>query len=310
MGKWKIDDELVSNQTLYMREWSETKNGKAYKERHKDYAKQWRLDNRDKAKAIQKRSMYEARMEVLQHYSGLETPECKCCKEQMFEFLQIDHIEGNGAGHRRSIGMAQGDLNQVAKQKERGKISLGGNGFIYWLKKNNFPEGFQVLCANCNLGKRTNKYCPHEIQNGMDMYGNTIAVQKEEFPELTRRRRGEAQKEADELGVNVSTLRMRRWTEKQRLLNPKPEKIKLEPTACGKGHVFPENLYQREGDNRRYCKQCKRDSKARRKECDTLLNSELFDDNEENQHHCGGFCNCTFCMDEVNGVSLINSATS
>ena len=31
-----------------------------------------------------------------------------------------------------------------------------------WLKNNNFPEGFQVLCFNCNCGKARNKgICPH-----------------------------------------------------------------------------------------------------------------------------------------------------
>jgi len=264
MSRWKKNDEEVQSRTLEMREWLNTEKGEEYKERHKEYARQWRLNNKDKAKAIQKRSMYEARLEVLQHYSGLETPECKCCKEQMFEFLQIDHINGDGAEHRRSIGMAQGDLNQRAKENQ--KVSLGGSGFIYWLKKNNFPEGFQVLCSNCNYGKRTSTYCPHEIKNGVDMYGDIITVEKEQFPELTRRRRGEAEKEAEELGISKHTLRVQRWREK----NPVPKKEKIEPIACGKGHPFPENLYQREGDNRHYCRQCKRDSKARRKE--QLLN--------------------------------------
>jgi hypothetical protein len=31
-----------------------------------------------------------------------------------------------------------------------------------WLAKKNFPEGFQVLCANCNVAKSQNGVCPHQ----------------------------------------------------------------------------------------------------------------------------------------------------
>jgi hypothetical protein len=215
MSRWKKADDEVTPQALYMREWVETEAGKAYKEKSREYSRQWKLNNKERARAIQRRSDRNTRLEVLQHYSELEVPECKCCKEQMFEFLQIDHINNDGANHRRELNMTQGDPTQM--DKEGRKSSMGGTGFIYWLKKNGFPEGFQVLCANCNLGKRVNQYCPHEIKNGVDMYGNIISVEVEQFPELTRRKRGEAEQEAEELGVNKHTLRMRKWREKKKL---------------------------------------------------------------------------------------------
>ena len=34
------------------------------------------------------------------------------------------------------------------------RISISSNGFYYWLIRNNFPEGYQILCANCNIFKR------------------------------------------------------------------------------------------------------------------------------------------------------------
>jgi len=41
------------------------------------------------------------------------------------------------------------------------KYTTGVN-MARWLKKNNYPDGFQVLCMNCNLGKqRNNGVCPH-----------------------------------------------------------------------------------------------------------------------------------------------------
>ena len=33
----------------------------------------------------------------------------------------------------------------------------------YWLEKNNFPSGFQILCWNCNFAKGSLGKCPHEL---------------------------------------------------------------------------------------------------------------------------------------------------
>lgn len=81
-------------------------------------------------------------IEVLTHYGG-NPPKCACCGENHILFLTIDHINGDGAEHKRRI-----------KQ----------NSVYRWLIKNNFPEGYQVLCYNCNCGKyRTHsnsQFCP------------------------------------------------------------------------------------------------------------------------------------------------------
>ena len=102
---------------------------KSYLKRYDEYQKQ-KLDRRNKIK-----------YQVLQHYSDGDIPKCYCCGEIIIEFLTIDHIEGKGAKHRRRIGTPH----------------------IYaWLIKNNYPEGFQVLCYNCNWGKYVNGgVCPH-----------------------------------------------------------------------------------------------------------------------------------------------------
>lgn len=80
------------------------------------------------------------RMEILQAYGGPE-PACVCCGEREPLFLALDHI--NGGGHQQ--------------RKE-----LGSGGFYTWLRKNNYPAGFQVLCHNCNFGRQINGgACPH-----------------------------------------------------------------------------------------------------------------------------------------------------
>lgn len=158
MSRWLKEDATPN--AVYNREWSQTEAGIAYRKRHAEYAREWRKKNKDKFKSTQKRAYDKVRLEVLTHYSN-GTPKCACCKEQGIYFLTIDHTVGNGAAHRREIGMAQGDANQVKKENQ--KVSMGGNGFVYWLKKNNYPEGYQILCANCNFAKRANPTCPHKL---------------------------------------------------------------------------------------------------------------------------------------------------
>jgi hypothetical protein len=83
--------------------------------------------------AYNKRYNQKLRHTVLVHYSG-GLPTCSCCGEKHEEFLSIDHINGDGADHRR-MGIKSGYAT------------------YRWLIKNNFPPGFQVLCMNCNFAK-------------------------------------------------------------------------------------------------------------------------------------------------------------
>lgn len=146
MSRWLKDD--AKEKALYAREWSKTEAGIAYRKKHAEYAKEWRRKNKDRFHANQKKCYDKMRLETLRHYSK-EIPECSCCGETEILFLHIDHIDGNGAEHRREM------------MRDQGYVS-GGNNLPYWLKKNGYPNGFQVLCANCNLGKRIAKDCPHK----------------------------------------------------------------------------------------------------------------------------------------------------
>ena len=89
----------------------------------------------------------KVRFLVLQHYSS-PVPFCACCDEKEYQFLTIDHVDNDGAEHRKLIGL-------------RGR---GGN-IYHWLKRNGFPPGFQVLCYNCNCSKGFYGECPHKVDN-------------------------------------------------------------------------------------------------------------------------------------------------
>lgn len=67
---------------------------------------------------------------------------CDCCKETTMEFLTIDHIDGGGGTHRKEVGY--------------------GQRFYKWLKDNNYPQGYRVLCFNCNCSLGLRGYCPHK----------------------------------------------------------------------------------------------------------------------------------------------------
>lgn len=79
------------------------------------------------------------RREVIAHYGG----KCACCDEEKLEFLCMDHINGGGTKHRREIGGY-------------------GAAFYLWIKREKFPEGFRVLCWNCNSSLGMYGYCPHK----------------------------------------------------------------------------------------------------------------------------------------------------
>lgn len=91
-----------------------------------------------------RRRSQQLRIKALEVYGGST---CACCLETGVDFLVIDHIEGGGSKHRRSIGIQSG----------------GGASFYRWLERNNYPSGFRVLCHNCNMARANCKgACPHE----------------------------------------------------------------------------------------------------------------------------------------------------
>ena len=77
------------------------------------------------------------RLEVLDMYGG----KCVCCGETETAFLTLDHINNDGAAHRR----------------------MGKTGpALYTLVKNKRPTDIQILCYNCNCAKGHYGMCPHE----------------------------------------------------------------------------------------------------------------------------------------------------
>jgi hypothetical protein len=133
-----------------MRDWRE-----ANREKSREHSREWR--NRriangtpDEVAALRaaesgktKRNQDRQREAVYGAYGGYK---CNCCAETERMFLSIDHVNNDGAAMRKA------------------KLYRGsGTGFYQWLIKNKFPDGFQVLCMNCQVGKHRNGgVCPHQ----------------------------------------------------------------------------------------------------------------------------------------------------
>lgn len=118
--------------------------------KNKEYCKQYRKEryaiiypiNREKILNDMRNKNINNRIEVLYWYSDGKI-KCNRCEEAHYEFLAVDHINNNGYEHRKS-----------------GALKKYGNNICKFLIKNNFPEGYQILCHNCNQIKRTECHPP------------------------------------------------------------------------------------------------------------------------------------------------------
>lgn len=101
-------------------------------------SREYRRAHPEALRASARKYLRKFRLSILARYGGTP-PRCVCCGESEQNFLAVDHIDGGGARQRRE---GQGNL-------------------YWWLKRNGYPGGFQVLCHNCNLAKGFYKRCPH-----------------------------------------------------------------------------------------------------------------------------------------------------
>ena len=99
-----------------------------------------RGDHRRAASKAHKRNLLK--QEVFSVYG---TGCCNCCEERQLEFLVLDHINGN-VPERQAVGK-----------------KLVGESLYRHLKREQWPSGYQVLCANCNTAVKGGRTCPHKL---------------------------------------------------------------------------------------------------------------------------------------------------
>ncbi len=122
---WKHREKYLETSRQYRLE---------HKEQRREAHLRYYRENKDKIKLYWRGFIFKLKTEVLTHY-GNGNFACVKCGESRPACLSIDHINGDGAKHRKATGRQATDMYR-------------------WLKQNDYPKGFQTLCMNCQWIKR------------------------------------------------------------------------------------------------------------------------------------------------------------
>lgn len=146
LHSWCKECKRAAQRAYYKKWYSEHRDealqrAKDYEKAHPDSQRarhqKWYQSHKELSNERAKANHRALRQLVIEHYGG----KCQCCGDTQPEFLAVDHINGGGRKHR---------------------LVIGSNNLCRWLRNNNFPEGFQVLCHNCNMAKAFYGHCPHQ----------------------------------------------------------------------------------------------------------------------------------------------------
>jgi len=116
------------------------------KEKKSQYDREYRKKNRERLNEYRRKYLKKIRREVISYYSNGKF-ECVYCGEKHYEFLTIDHIHNNGSEHRKN---------------------MKSSNIYLELKKERYPNGYRVLCYNCNISKGLYGYSPYCPYNSKD----------------------------------------------------------------------------------------------------------------------------------------------
>jgi len=104
-------------------------------------------DEKKEASKEKKRKYYQRlKKQVFDAYANI----CACCGETTPEFLTLDHVNNDGAEHKRQL---------------QGNSRAGGTSVFLDVIRQHFPDTFQLLCYNCNCSKQFAGGCPHQRDN-------------------------------------------------------------------------------------------------------------------------------------------------
>jgi hypothetical protein len=155
------DPETKAKKKSYDITYKKTPKAKAYEKSRlldpKRRAYQKELHSRPEVRTKIKEYKDNIRIQVLQTYSkrlsDSDIPCCICCgKNSHHDFLAIDHIAG-----RKQMDF----MPELVKIRYSSKLL--NHTLFSWIIENDFPNGFQILCANCNFAKgikNNNNQCP------------------------------------------------------------------------------------------------------------------------------------------------------
>jgi hypothetical protein len=107
-------------------------------------ASHYRSNKPEKAKNAAKKYRLRKQAENREKIYAAYGNKCVCCGEDNPLFLTVDHVNSDGYLERKN------------------KKYTSGSQFYSLIVKQNFPDKYQLLCYNCNMGRaRNNGICPH-----------------------------------------------------------------------------------------------------------------------------------------------------
>ncbi len=105
----------------------------SYNKSHPEQIRGYKLGQQrdlEKRREYREKSNRKLREDILTHYGDGKLA-CVICGENKLPCLTIDHINGGGNKHRKTLGLR------------------AGMQFYRWLRKQGYPLGFRTLCRNC-----------------------------------------------------------------------------------------------------------------------------------------------------------------
>lgn len=131
-----------------------------------EQAKAWNAENRERQRANRQKTYWRLKEQAYAAYGGYV---CACCGETEPMFLSIDHVNNNQREYAKKLGQFH-----------------TGAKLLKWLEENNYPQGeFQILCHNCNQGKRLNGgVCPHVTNKAQRLSRKGVGSSEPKRPAL------------------------------------------------------------------------------------------------------------------------------
>lgn len=126
--------EAITYRKQYMKTYME-KYRKEHSEKYRKLAKDWYSKNSERVLRQKK----EWREKAIVALGGI----CVCCGENDALFLTIDHVNNDGAEHRRLVN----------------------RGYYRHIALGQLDYEMQILCSNCNSAKQWYGECPHKYRN-------------------------------------------------------------------------------------------------------------------------------------------------
>jgi hypothetical protein len=108
-----------------------------YKEKNRLHNKEFRKNNKEKAKIWDKRKYDKIKLEIISKLGN----KCVLCGENRFNFLTVDHVNNDGN-----------------KEKHNNHYSIIRQKIINGLTEEELKLTYQVLCYNCNCSKTNRIY--------------------------------------------------------------------------------------------------------------------------------------------------------